>query len=109
MKRPHKYGATATVVDGIRFDSKLEARRWGELKLLEKGKLIADLERQVRIDLHAMGGTKICVYVADFRYFDMENGGVVVEDCKGFKTDVYKLKAKWFKAEYGFPITEIMK
>ena len=45
-------------------------------------------------------------YTADFCYFTWD-GQPVVEDVKGYKTDVYKLKAKLFAYTYGFFITEI--
>lgn len=39
-------------------------------------------------------------YVADFRYWDHERGGLVVEDAKGCKTPEYKVKVKIFKYQY---------
>lgn len=101
MKRPHKYGAVATTVDGIRFPSLKEARRWSDLKLLEKAGVISELKRQVRHPM-IVAGQKVCDYVSDATY--IENGVFVVEDSKGMLTDVFKLKAKLFKAIYGFEI-----
>ena len=46
-----KYGAIKTVLDGIKFDSKAEARRWAELRLLERAGQIHDLQRQVKLEL----------------------------------------------------------
>jgi hypothetical protein len=74
-----KYKAVPTVVDNIRFASKKEARRYGELKLLQRAKQIADLKLQPRIKCQA-NGVHICDYVADFFY--TEKGQPVYEDVK---------------------------
>lgn len=93
-----KYHNSRTVVDNIKFDSKKEASRYLELKMLEKAKKISNLELQVpfeivpAIKINGRTNRKV-VYVADFVYFD-ENGKRVVEDVKGVKTEVYKLKKK---------------
>ena len=106
-----KYHAKKTVVDGITFDSKKEARRYAELKLLERGGAIKDLRRQVRYELipaFDCGGKhyRPTSYVADFVYTDCKTGDEVVEDCKGFRTDVYKIKAKLFAHRFGVSISE---
>lgn len=101
-----KYNASRVVIDGHRFDSKREARRYEELKALEAAGKIAQLELQPRFELqagfryHGEAIRKI-EYVADFRYLDYERGGLVVEDVKGMRTDVYRLKRKLFLAKYG--------
>jgi hypothetical protein len=92
-----KFGAVKTVVDGLRFDSKKEARRWSELKALEQAKMITGLERQVSIPIY-VSGVKVCTYRADFCY--QQDGEHVVEDAKGFETDVFKLKWKMVKLLY---------
>lgn len=97
--RGNKYGAQKTVVDGLRFDSKKEAMRWQELKKLESIGAIQNLERQVSIPLH-VAGVKVCTYRADFMY-EMD-GVVVVEDAKGYQTEVFKLK--WKIGQALFPI-----
>jgi uncharacterized protein DUF1064 len=115
VKRPHKYGAKATVVDGIRFASQKEARRYGELKLLEKAGHIHDVEVQPSFDLLVWRGklsTKVGVYRADFRYCQCESPGqcegeFVVEDVKGVRTPVYRLKKKHVEAQYGITVVEI--
>jgi len=106
--RMNKYRAKKTVVDGITFDSKAEARRYGELKLLVKSNQICHLELQPRYDI-IVQGHKICFYKADFRYqIGMEDGGdVVVEDVKGMLTPVYRLKKKLVKACHGVDIVEV--
>lgn len=104
MTRP-KYGNRRTIVDGINFASAKEARRYGELKLLERAGEITALQLQPRFPL-LVAGKKICTYVGDFQYLE-RNASVVVEDAKGFKTPEYKLKAKLFEAVVGFPIREV--
>lgn len=99
----NKYGAVKTVVDGIKFDSKAEARRYKNLKLLERAGEITNLELQPRYDL-IVNGVKCGFYKADFRY--LENGKLVVEDVKGMKTPVYNLKKKLIKVIYGIEIFE---
>jgi hypothetical protein len=89
-----KYRNVPTIVDGIRFDSKAEAARWQELKIMQVGGLISGLHRQVRYDLFA--GIK---YVSDFEY--ERDGRLVTEDVKGIQTPVFKLKAKLFRERYG--------
>ena len=106
-----KYHACKTVVDGIAFDSKKEAKRYAELKLLERGGAIKDLRRQVRFELipaFDVAGKhyRPTSYVADFVYTDCKTGNEVVEDCKGFRTDVYKIKAKLFAHRFGVSICE---
>jgi len=106
MKRPNKYGNQFTIVDGIRFDSKAEAKRWGELKLLERANQISDLERQYRFKL-AIGDQLIATYVADFRYFDRVKSEWVVEDVKGVRTAEFKIKAKLMKALHRVEVVEV--
>lgn len=107
----NKYGNKKVVIDGIEFDSKLEGHRYCELKLLEKAKIIKDLQLQVSFELipsykknnKTIRATK---YIADFVYYDNEKKQKVIEDTKGIKTDVYKLKKKIF--EYKYPELEII-
>lgn len=102
-----KYGAVRTEVDGVSFASKREARRYGELRLMERAGHIADLTLQPRYPLQ-VNGKLICTYVADFTYFPAGEGAFrVVEDAKGVRTDVFKIKAKLFHALYGIQVTEV--
>lgn len=102
----HKYGARKTVIDGIEFASGKEAKRYAELRLMEKAGEIRDLELQPRYVLQeaftdAMGAKQRPItYRADFRYFDLRRGETVVEETKGFKTADYKLRKKLFLAKY---------
>ena len=100
-----KYNAIKTVVDGIKFDSKAEARRYGELKMLEKVGAISKLELQPRYDID-VNGMRICFYKADFRYTNHDDS-VTIEDVKGVRTPIYNLKKKLVKACHGVEITEV--
>ena len=66
-RRPNKYFAKKTVAMGLKFDSKWEAERWGQLKSMERAGIVTQLERQIRYDL-TINDVKICSYIADFRY-----------------------------------------
>nr|UVX75255.1 MAG: Protein of unknown function (DUF1064) [Bacteriophage sp.] len=104
-----KYHARKTTVDGITFDSKREADRYLVLKGMEEDGLIEDLRRQVRCELipaFDVDGRhyRPVYYVADFVY--VEDGKEIVEDVKGMRTDVYKLKSKLFAYRYGMSIKE---
>lgn len=127
----HKYGATAVDEQGRSratcemigveyrkaFDSTREYRRWCELRLLEAAGQIRNLERQRRWPLMAdavhpdgyqMPPVKVGVYVADFTY-EQDCGSywqLIIEDCKGVRTAVYRLKARIFEANYGRKIRE---
>lgn len=100
-----KYHAKKTVVDGIMFDSKKEAARYEELRLLERAGVISQLTLQPRFELqegfrkNSKSYRKI-EYVADFMYRDNKAEETVIEDVKGVKTEVYKLKKKLFEAKY---------
>jgi len=103
--RYNKYHNIKTEIDGIKFDSKKEADRYVQLKILQKAGIIKNLELQPKYRLQdgfEKNGVKYrpINYIADFRYFDNEKGHIRVEDVKGQKTDVYKLKKKLFEFRY---------
>ena len=102
----NKYGARKMKApDGQVFDSVKEYHRWGCLKLLERAGAISDLKRQVKYELiPRIGDERPCNYIADFTY--MENGKLVVEDVKGVKTEVYKIKKKLMLWVHGIRIKE---
>lgn len=106
-----KYRNKKTMVDGILFDSKKEANRWIELKLLERAGQITDLERQVKYTLipsQRIDGKVVeraITYTADFVY--LENGEKVVEDTKGVRTKEYILKRKLMLYMHGIVIKEV--
>ena len=102
-----KYHAVRTEVDGVVFASKAEARRYSDLKILERSGYISGLTLQPKFPL-IVAGDKICTYIADFSYFEHETKRLVVEDVKGVKTPSYRIKNKLFHALYkGMRITEI--
>lgn len=105
---PRKYHNTPVIVDGVYFPSKREANRWDELRLLLRAGQIRHLRRQVRYDLKADGGAKVARYDADFVYEEKTAAGwvPVVEDCKGVRTQVYQIKKRWLRAQYGIEIRE---
>ena len=105
-KKPSKYKNVRVMVDGIVFDSKREAKRWSELRLLQFARKIGLVFCQMRYDLHAKGGKKVGVYIADFVYSEPPGGKDVVEDTKGFRTELYKWKKRHMLAEYGIEIRE---
>lgn len=99
----NKYHNKKTVVDGITFDSKREATRYGALKMLERVKRISNLRTQVKYPL-IVNEIKVCDYVADFVY--EEAGRTIVEDVKGMRTRIYSVKKKLMKAVLGISILE---
>lgn len=103
-----KYHAVPTIVDGVRFHSKGEAARWGQLRLLERAGKIRGLARQLVFPLHvAREGRVVTIgkYIADFAYTENVPGDpLVFEDFKGMDTPLSKWKRKHCEAEYGIPI-----
>ena len=100
-----------TVVDGETFASKLEARRYRELVIMQLAGAITDLKTQVAYVLCpsvVIAGRKrpAIRYIADFVYTD-DAGKTVVEDCKGMLTPVYKRKRHLMMHVHGIKINEI--
>ena len=123
-----KYHNQKTVVDGIEFDSKKEARRYQQLKLMERAGVICNLQRQVKHELiPAQYIDGKCVersvsYVSDFEYdekvqfrnrtvildrHDVTATQHIVEDCKGMRTQEYIVKRKLMLKVHGIRIREI--
>ncbi|WP_259274465.1 DUF1064 domain-containing protein [[Clostridium] innocuum] len=101
-----KYGAVKTEVDGIMFDSKREASRYQELRLLEQAGEIANLRLQVPYILFPKNEHgRALKYITDFVYND-DTGALVVEDAKGHSTDVYKIKRRLMAELKGIEIKE---
>ncbi len=101
MRKYNKYKNKKIAIDNITFDSKKEARRYNELKLMEKAGLITNLALQPKFLLQDKfkykGKTyRKIEYIADFSYVRMKDDVLVIEDVKGLKTDVYRLKEKFF-------------
>lgn len=103
--RVSKYRNQKVLIDGRTFDSKAEAKRYQELKLMEAAGTIRDLKLQPEFQLQA--AFKDCDgkrhrainYRADFQYTDSD-GNAIVEDVKGYRTADYKIKAKLFRFLY---------
>lgn len=110
-ERSTKYGSEKIVVDGIKFDSRREAQRYHELRLMERAGIIQNLQRQVKFELipSLRYDGKIVErpvhYIADFVY--EENGQRVVEDAKGCRTKDYILKRKMMLYLCGIRIREV--
>ena len=122
-----KYHNKKYEIDGIVFDSRKEGRRYCELKALQAAGIIHDLQLQVKFvlipaqreecnEVYKSGSRKgkpklgkiiehECAYYADFVYF--ENGEKIVEDAKGMRTEVYKVKRKLMLERYGIRIREV--
>ncbi len=97
--KKNKFGNTRVMVDGIEFQSKKEADRYSELKLLQKAGVIEGLKLQVTFELiPAQPDEKAVKYIADFVY--IEHGKTIAEDAKGFRTKDYIIKRKLFKHHY---------
>lgn len=100
--RRNKYGVSdkaARTVDGIVFDSAAECGRYCQLRQMERLGLIRDLELQPSFTLQerfVYQGTRYAAirYRADFRYWAADERKEIVEDVKGCRTEVYKLKKK---------------
>lgn len=100
-KKRSKYGNEKVTVDGMLFDSKREAGRYGELKMLLAAGEIRGFVRQHPFPLP--GGKK---YIADFVVFE-NDGHYVVEDAKGYQTDEYKSKRRQMREYLGLKIREV--
>lgn len=99
-----KYNNKKTIVDNIKFDSKAEAMRYKQLKILQQGNFITDLKLQPKFELQAKytnnkgEHVRAITYKADFTYF--QDGKCVVEDVKGVETKEFKIKKKLFENKY---------
>lgn len=105
QKKKPKYGNKGILVDGIWFQSTKEGKRYEILKLLERVMAIKDLKRQQTFVL-AVNGKVICRYRADFTYTLADTGEKIVEDTKGYRTEIYRLKRKMMEVILGIKIKE---
>lgn len=91
----------------IRHHSKGEAMRCTELHGLEELGIIKDLEAHPQpVFALDVNGVRVCKYIADFAYTEVETGTRVVEDFKGVRTAEYTLKARLMLAVHGIEIKE---
>ena len=109
VRKRHKYNVAPKadrMVDGVVFDSKAEATRYRELQLMERANEITSLECQYKF-AYWYKDVKVFTYIADFVYRHIKSRQVVIEDVKGVRTPIYRLKKKLIELQYGFTITEI--
>ncbi len=106
-QKQNKYKNQKAEYAGITFDSKKERDRYRYLEMLQRSGMIRELQIQVPFTLIDKNKNGSAVkYIADFVYFDIEKKRQIIEDVKGVKTPVYKLK-KRLMAEKGYLITEV--
>jgi hypothetical protein len=109
-----KYHNKKVEMDGLKFDSRKEAMRYAELKLLERAGRIKDLQPQkvkfvlipAQRDKNGRLLERECAYIADFVYKDAATGETIVEDVKGYKTPEYRMKRKMLLFFHGIRIRE---
>lgn len=126
-KKGVKYNNTKVTIDGHNFDSKHEAERYCQLKLLQRAGQISNLELQKEFILipnqyryeerYGKNGKRLkdkqilverkVSYYADFCYVDTETGKIVVEDAKGMRLSDYKIKRKLLLYIHGIEIQEV--
>lgn len=104
-----KYHSKKVVIDGIEFMSKKEGNRYLQLKKLQEEGIISNLKMQVPfilVEPFVLNGKKYrkMEYIADFVY--IRDGKQIVEDCKGYRTEVYKIKKKLMAYLYNIEIKE---
>ena len=104
MTKPSKYRNVKKVVDNVTFHSIREADRYIALKTLFRAGEIFDLALQPFFDFK-LDGKKMFRYIADFSYTE-KDGETVIEDVKGAKTAVYRLKKKLIEHQHGIRILE---
>jgi len=105
-----KYSAKKTVLDGIEFDSRKEANRYAELKVMERAGVIRNLKLQEEFELiPRCGKERPAKYHADFSYTIAATGERVVEDVKSraTKTKDYILRRKLMNWRHGIQIKEV--
>lgn len=108
-QRRSKYGNVVTELDGRKFDSKAEAARYADLKLLHRAGRITELICQPEYPI-TVNGITVARYIADFEYRDIE-GKLVIEDVKSpvtAKNPCYRLKRKLVEVIHQITITEVM-
>lgn len=107
-----KYRNIKTTIDGIKFDSKKEAERYKELKLLERAGEIKYLQLQKEFVVVPESELyKEVVYKADFVYTEIKTNKRIIEDVKGYRKGtaytIFKIKQKLMYHIYGLEVVEI--
>lgn len=106
--KANKYNAKRCTIDGINFDSRAEGAFYASLKLREKAGEVVGVELQPRFELLGPKGELICVYKADFAFFDNVADRFRVVDVKGVETKEFRLKHRMMKALKGIDV-EVVK
>lgn len=92
------------------YASRKEARRADELRLLLKLGEIRELREQVSFELiPGQGSEPAITYRADFVFEERQADGTwlqIVEDVKGVRTPVYRLKKRLMQWRHGIAIRE---
>ena len=106
----NKFRNKSVEVDGMKFASTGEARRYLDLLTMQKAGEISDLRTQVEFELipsfECQGKRyRAMKYIADFTYY--KDGRMRVEDFKGMRTPEYMLKRKLFAYMRGMRIYEV--
>lgn len=101
-----KYRNKPVTIDGHKFASRAEARRYNELKLFQFAGQLTNLELQPKFPL-VLNGQLVCTYIADFSY--RQRGYRIVEDVKskGTRTPQYRIKVKLLRALMGIEVREV--
>ena len=120
QKKANKLNAVKTNIDGLKFDSKSEAKRYTELKMLQAAGEISDLKTQVKFvlipsqkDENGKVIEKECSYIADFVYYDNRANKTIVEDVKGYVNPAsstyakFVIKRKLMLYIHGIRVTEV--
>ena len=112
IAKANKYNAKRVQIDGIWFDSKAEAKRYNELKLMEKARLINQLIVHPKYEIPPLTDEwdkieHICNVELDFYYWDDKKKYYVHQDVKGQDNPLSKLKRKLVEAFYGIKVEVI--
>lgn len=107
----NKYGARKTVVDGITFDSKAEAKYYEQLKWLKQSKQIKDFSLQLRFELQESFKKqdktfRKIEYIADFEITNLDGSKEVI-DIKGMETKEFAIKRKLYERKFDTPLKVI--
>ena len=103
-----KYNNKKVTVDGIQFDSKIEARYYEYLKELEKQGVVSEFllqKKYLLLEGFDKNGKRIrpINYIADFEVH-YTDGRIEVVDIKGFETPDFRIKKKLFEYRYPFEL-----
>lgn len=114
QEKQHKHNAKSTIIDGIKFPSKLEGQLYVELQWQFKAGLITEPLRQVPFALgvfQTVGVSKPSMryYIADFVCIDLRSHCLMIWEAKGQVLESYRLKKKRFEEVYRIRITEYKK